>query len=172
MPERSGPELPVRYALVVTRLPSVRASDADREEVAERLRDATAEGRLTADELDERLEALYAARTYGELDALVADLPARSSPGGGSIGMPRWVSAAGLITVLVTVLGLLAGAARHSAEAVRGARYGGRFGFPGPPGEPHHAVVAAASVVTVLAVFVVFATLLWLVMRSRHASDA
>lgn len=53
----------------------LRASDADREQVAERLRQATAEGRLVAEELEERLEAVFAARTYGELDAIVADLP-------------------------------------------------------------------------------------------------
>jgi hypothetical protein len=54
---------------------TLRASDADREQVAERLRHATAEGRLLAEELEERLEAVFAARTYGELDAIVADLP-------------------------------------------------------------------------------------------------
>jgi hypothetical protein len=59
----------------MARRATLRASDADREQVAERLRHATAEGRLTATELEERLEAVFAARTYGELDALVADLP-------------------------------------------------------------------------------------------------
>jgi Flp pilus assembly protein TadB len=53
----------------------MRASDADREHVAERLRNATAEGRLLAEELEERLGAAFSARTYGELDSLVADLP-------------------------------------------------------------------------------------------------
>jgi hypothetical protein len=53
----------------------LRASDADREQVAERLRHATAEGRLLAHELEERLDAVFSARTYGELDAVVADLP-------------------------------------------------------------------------------------------------
>lgn len=53
----------------------LRASDADREQVAERLRHATAEGRLMPEELEDRLEAVFAARTYGELDAIVADLP-------------------------------------------------------------------------------------------------
>jgi uncharacterized protein DUF1707 len=54
---------------------SLRASDADRDEVAERLRQATTEGRLRPDELDHRLGAALSASTYGELDALVADLP-------------------------------------------------------------------------------------------------
>ena len=53
----------------------LRASDLDREHVAERLRNATAEGRLLASELEDRLGAALSARTYGELDALVADLP-------------------------------------------------------------------------------------------------
>jgi Domain of unknown function (DUF1707)/2TM domain len=52
------------------------ASDADRERVAERLRGAAAEGRVTADELEERLERAFSARTEAELEPLVADLPA------------------------------------------------------------------------------------------------
>ncbi len=43
--------------------------------VAERLRAAAAEGRIVAEELEERLASALRARTYGELDALVADLP-------------------------------------------------------------------------------------------------
>ena len=54
---------------------TLRASDADRDRVAEVLRAAAADGRLTLDELDERLDRLYAARTYGELDPVVEDLP-------------------------------------------------------------------------------------------------
>ncbi len=52
----------------------------DREHVAERLRRATAEGRLHTSELEERLEAAFSARSYGELDALVADLPHPPAP--------------------------------------------------------------------------------------------
>jgi Domain of unknown function (DUF1707) len=59
----------------MARRATLRASDADREQVADRLRQATAEGRLVAEELEERLGAVFAARTYGELDALVDDLP-------------------------------------------------------------------------------------------------
>ena len=58
----------------------LRASDADRERAAERLRAATAEGRLSAEELEERLERALAARTEGELAALVADLPPAAEP--------------------------------------------------------------------------------------------
>jgi hypothetical protein len=59
----------------MARRSALRASDLDREHVAERLRDATAEGRLLAEELEERVGAALSARTYGELDVLVADLP-------------------------------------------------------------------------------------------------
>ena len=59
----------------MSRRATLKASDADREQIAERLRKATAEGRLLAEELEERLEATFAARTYGELDVVVADLP-------------------------------------------------------------------------------------------------
>ncbi|MFB9180152.1 DUF1707 domain-containing protein [Dactylosporangium sucinum] len=57
----------------------LRASDGDRERVAEVLRVAAAEGRLDLDEVDERLHAVYAARTYAELEPLTADLPGPSS---------------------------------------------------------------------------------------------
>ncbi|MEU7675070.1 DUF1707 domain-containing protein [Micromonospora taraxaci] len=53
----------------------MRAADADREAVAERLRVALNEGRLDLHEYDERLQRAYSARTYAELDALLTDLP-------------------------------------------------------------------------------------------------
>ncbi|WP_031075723.1 DUF1707 SHOCT-like domain-containing protein [Streptomyces sp. NRRL WC-3742] len=61
------------------RLPAVRAGDADREAVADRLRIAAGEGRIELAELDERLELAFAARTYRELDELVADLGPRAA---------------------------------------------------------------------------------------------
>jgi hypothetical protein len=54
----------------------LRISDADRHKVAELLRDAAAEGRLDLEELDERLEATYAAKTYADLVPITIDLPA------------------------------------------------------------------------------------------------
>ncbi|MFI1762105.1 DUF1707 domain-containing protein [Streptomyces sp. NPDC020800] len=57
-------------------VPELRASDADREQVAEVLRDALAEGRLDMGEFEERLEAAYKARTYAELAPITRDLPA------------------------------------------------------------------------------------------------
>jgi DUF1707 SHOCT-like domain len=69
----------------MVRRSSLRASDADREYIAERLRNAAAEGRILAEELEHRLEATFTARTYGELNAVVADLP-REPPRGGRPG--------------------------------------------------------------------------------------
>ena len=54
----------------------MRASDSDRDRVAEVLREAAAEGRLSLDELDERLDVLYKTKTYAELEPITADLPA------------------------------------------------------------------------------------------------
>jgi hypothetical protein len=53
----------------------LRASDADREAVSESLRVAAGDGRISLEELEERLEGAHAARTYADLDALIADLP-------------------------------------------------------------------------------------------------
>lgn len=54
----------------------MRASDSDRDRVADQLREALAEGRLTAEEHAERLDAVYQAKTYAELAPIVEDLPA------------------------------------------------------------------------------------------------
>jgi hypothetical protein len=90
-----------------------RASDAEREAVVARLRDAAAEGRLTVEELAERIEAAYAARTRDELEALTADLPAPApgaSPAAAAPGMP--VSSAGSPGPSL-VLGILGGGDRR-----------------------------------------------------------
>lgn len=54
----------------------LRASDADREQLADELRAHTVAGRIDTDELEERLQGAYGARTLGELDELRRDLPA------------------------------------------------------------------------------------------------
>jgi len=86
-------------------LPELRATDADRERVAEQLRGAAAQGQLTFDELEERLDATYAARTGADLAPLTADLqvgavaaPAAAGPGRGITvrrgpGGARWLIA-------------------------------------------------------------------------------
>jgi hypothetical protein len=64
----------------------LRISDEDRHKVAEVLRRAAGEGRIDLDELDERLESTYAAKTYGDLVPITADLPV---VGGPAIPSPR-----------------------------------------------------------------------------------
>ena len=59
----------------------LRASYDDRDRVVELLRVSAGDGRLTAEELDERVERAMTARTYGELARLVADLPAEGAAG-------------------------------------------------------------------------------------------
>jgi hypothetical protein len=58
----------------------LRISDADRHQVAELLREAAGEGRLDLEELDERLEATYAAKTYADLVPITIDLPVPGEP--------------------------------------------------------------------------------------------
>jgi hypothetical protein len=65
---------------------TLRVSDEDRHKVAEVLRQAAGEGRIELDELDERLEAAYGAKTYGDLVPITADLP---GPGTGRAVSPR-----------------------------------------------------------------------------------
>ena len=87
----------------------LRASDADREHVAERLRHAAAEGRLLAEELEERLGKTFKARTYGELDTVVADLPstrvAQRSPI--PLARPALVLAIALAAMVVIAFAIL-----------------------------------------------------------------
>lgn len=54
---------------------SLRASDADRDAVVDRLREAAGEGRLEPDELEQRVDGALRARTYGDLAELLDDLP-------------------------------------------------------------------------------------------------
>jgi hypothetical protein len=68
----------------------LRVSDDDRHKVAEILRQAAGEGRIDLEELDERLEATYAAKTYADLVPLTVDLPAHEP---GSPPVPRRTTA-------------------------------------------------------------------------------
>jgi len=63
------------YAVGVRRDARLRASDADRDQVVERLHAAATEGRLSADELDERVHRALTALTYADLDGVLDDLP-------------------------------------------------------------------------------------------------
>lgn len=69
--------------------PELRASHSDRDHVVEVLRVAAGDGRLTADELDQRLEAALTARTHRELAALTADLPAAPGPASAVPAQPK-----------------------------------------------------------------------------------
>jgi hypothetical protein len=87
---------------------TLRASDADRDQIAEHLRRASTEGRLAGDELEPRLETALSARTYGELDAVVADLPRprsghRSSLELGWVGPALLLALAGPVALAIVV---------------------------------------------------------------------
>jgi hypothetical protein len=68
--------------------PRLRASDAERDDVAAQLREHFAAGRLSAAESRERISQALEARTHGQLDELLADLPALGSLAGGTAGDP------------------------------------------------------------------------------------
>jgi hypothetical protein len=100
----------------------MRASDADRAAVAQRLQRAVDEGRLDLTDYDERLQQTYAAKTYGELDRITADLPA--PPPGSALAKAQdktvaertdaaaeWRSWAGTSLVLITIWGITSVAA-------------------------------------------------------------
>jgi hypothetical protein len=99
-----------------TRNPELRAADADRERVAERLRKSHAEGRLDLGEFQERLERCYEAKTMGELDALVTDLPrqednAERRPAGGFL--PGRMALVPLAPILIALLVVSAAIGHH-----------------------------------------------------------
>jgi hypothetical protein len=86
---------------------SLRASDADREQVAEHLRRAAAEGRLRTDELEQRLGVAFSALTYGELDPLIVDLP--HSADRRATRVPLAVIIAGAVVVIaIAILAVMA----------------------------------------------------------------
>jgi hypothetical protein len=87
----------------------MRASDAEREAVVDRLRAAAEEGRLTVEELGERIDAAYAAKTVDELEPLTADLPAAAAAPAGVAGG----RAPAARTVSSLVLGVLGGGDRR-----------------------------------------------------------
>ena len=111
------------------------ASDADRDAVTDRLRDAAGEGRLQSEELEERVDAALRARTYGELRRLVADLPrdgkepwlrprmrttgvARSVPLAGGLATAALVAVVLVALVVLLVLAVAAVAAAWCAAVV------------------------------------------------------
>ena len=92
----------------MTRQSSLRASDVDREAVTERLRQAAGEGRLEPDELEERLHMALRARTYGELDRVLFDLPAKGTAlTRVAVGLPSARTALALATRVAVALVVL-----------------------------------------------------------------
>ena len=102
--------------------PAWLAGSADRERAVGVLRAAFTEGRLTQDELDDRVGRAYAARTYGDLWALIADLPAGPLPYPGGLPYQQatpavppsaepdtsWHSAAALVITALVIFTLAA----------------------------------------------------------------
>ncbi|MEU2183712.1 DUF1707 SHOCT-like domain-containing protein [Streptomyces thermolilacinus] len=76
------PDPRVPQSAVPGSAPAMRASDADRDRVADILGNALAEGRLDAEEHGERVDAVYRAKTLAELEPIVSDLPAPAAPAG------------------------------------------------------------------------------------------
>jgi Domain of unknown function (DUF1707) len=76
----------------------IRISDADRERVTARLREHFAEGRLNSEELDERISAALAAKTYGDLRRVMADLPDPAPVPPSGRQAPPWAYRPGFVT--------------------------------------------------------------------------
>jgi hypothetical protein len=130
--------------------------------VAERLRHASVEGRLSTAELEDRLGTLYSSRTYGELDSLVADLPATAQPRQPQARVPRLAIAAAALTMLWAILGVLTGPRPSVAVSDGWYVHHGRFAHLVPA--LHHPVglivPAMVGTLMLLAVFVVIGWLL------------
>jgi len=107
----------------------MRAADADRQAVADKLKVALDEGRLELHEYDDRLQRAYAAKTYGDLNVLLIDLPtaglvgSRPSPGAADIKHPTaewlrhvwgsWASAVVFTTAIWLVSSLVSGGVQY-----------------------------------------------------------
>ena len=88
--------------------PQMRASDSDRDRVVDALREHGAAGRLTTEELEERTDLALAARTMGELDALLGDLPgARDSQRAAARRQAAWAGFSEHLRVYLMVMALL-----------------------------------------------------------------
>ena len=137
-----------------SRLPersSMRVSDDERHQVAETLRRAAGEGRLDLDELEERLESAFAAKTYGELAPLVRDLPSGGSAlddtGSARPAVPRYEDLPSP-SVSVAVMG---GVERHGAWAL-GERHTALALMGGVEIDLRQAALPAESIITAVAV--------------------
>ncbi len=105
----------------------LRISDEDRHKVAEVLRQAAGEGRIDLDELDQRLEAAYAAKTYGELVPITVDLPVAgrtpaTAPRPVPLGQPTGARYSGSLAIMSETkrVGAWVVEDQHSAFALMG----------------------------------------------------
>ncbi len=115
----------------MTRRATLRASDRDRDQVAERLRHAAAEGRLQTEELEDRLHAALSAKTYAQLDAVVSDLPApelaRRSRSPAPLELRRLAAVVGALSITLLLIADVAWGLdgshehHHWVEGLRGA---------------------------------------------------
>src|SRR3954449_616378 len=117
----------------MSRSTALRASDADREAIADRLHKAAVDGRLEPEELEERMDRALRARTYGELRRLVADLPSGRPRRERSTGATVAFVAFRLVLAVVVVAAVIAVVAVMAAwwilwallwMTLRGRRYG------------------------------------------------
>lgn len=84
----------------------LRAADSDREAVADILREQHVAGRLDTDELQERIERCYAAKTYAELDAVIDDLPREESRTGSPWSIWRRPRLVLVLPLLIAIVAL------------------------------------------------------------------
>jgi uncharacterized protein DUF1707 len=102
--------------------PALRASDADRERVAELLSEHAAAGRLTMEELGARVDAALAAVTQPELDALLADLPREGIPAAPAPSRPQRTTSERTIAIMsgAEKKGRWRAEGKHTAIAIMG----------------------------------------------------
>jgi hypothetical protein len=104
---------PTDYFSQSHRDPTVRASDADREQTAEALGRYHTEGRLDSEELHERMDKAYAAKTVGDLDGLLSDMPRNREARGDRQRPPRIFRFPIMALVAVLLIASLLGAVHH-----------------------------------------------------------
>lgn len=129
-----------------------------------------AEGRLSDDELEQRLGALYAARTYGELDALVADLPVNRSLGQPRARRGHLIGAVSAVSLVLMVLGVLAIVRGRAAVAALGTGHPRHLNLPGPLAGPHQGLIIGTSLGAAVVVLLTSAALLWAFIRAARAT--